>query len=113
MVAIRITAVDEDRRVVIQLPPDAPTGNVELEIVVHPAPSTGLTREELRARLLAAGALSIVDDSADGVPEFSDEELDALPLIDTGDVPSHILIDQERGERSETYTLGIYDHSDR
>lgn len=99
MVAIRITAaIDEDRRVVIQLPPDAPTGNVELEIVVHPA-SGGLTREEIRARLLAAGALSIVDDSDDGIPEFSDEELEALPLIDTGDMPSHMLVDQERGER--------------
>ena len=57
MDTITLTAVvGEDRRLVIDLPPDAPTGPIEVTIrAATPQPEKQLTREEARARLRAAG----------------------------------------------------------
>lgn len=57
--------VGEDRRLIIDLPPDAPTGNVTVMVAATEAspevPATPINseRERLRAILLAAGKLSI------------------------------------------------------
>jgi len=84
MVAIKLHAViGEDRRLVIDLPPDTPTGSVEILIqpeapTAQPADSTSLppwtnpAREAARAKMLAADFL---------VTEFDDElPEDFVPL---------------------------------
>lgn len=113
MYAIKLTAiVPDDRRLVIELPPDAPTGEVEIEIHAAPqptaeppavtppdAPKQGMTREEARAKLLAAGALSIIksDLPEDYVP-LTQEELFQIGQMPPGTRPSHEIIIEDRGE---------------
>ncbi len=54
--------IPEDRRVVIELPPDTPTGEVTLQVVVLTEEAAPIVenpeRERLRQKLLAAGMLT-------------------------------------------------------
>lgn len=56
------TVIPEDRRIVIELPPDTPTGEVTLQVVVVPAETEleiqNPERERVRQKLLAAGMLT-------------------------------------------------------
>lgn len=63
------TVIGEDRKLVVDLPPDTPTGEVDLELtlisVAKPETShTNPAREAARAKLFAAGALSTVHHTA-------------------------------------------------
>jgi hypothetical protein len=110
MYAIKLTAiVPDDRRLVIELPPDAPTGEVEIEIHAAPqsaepepqaeTPKKGLTREEARAKLLAAGALSIIkSDLPDDYVPLTQEELFEIGKAPPGTRPAHEQIIEDRGE---------------
>lgn len=99
---IRIkTTIGEDRRLVIDLPDDTPTGPAEL--VIHPAQppqreATTLTREEARAKLLAAGALVTDIHAPEGTIPLSPEELLRIGKLPPGARPSEELIDEDRGE---------------
>ncbi len=99
---IRIhTTIGEDRRLIIDLPPDTPTGPAEL--VIHPAEAPQretktLTREEARAKFLAAGFLT----SGIPVPEdtvlLSPDDLLRAGRLTPGARPSEELINEDRGE---------------
>ena len=100
MVAIRLSAlVGEDRRLVIDLPPDTPLGPVELVIRSAESP-VNPAREAARAKLMAAGILVRPEDM--GIPD----DLQPLPLeerlrigkMPPGVRPSEELVDEDRGE---------------
>jgi hypothetical protein len=89
--------VGDDHRLVVDLPMDAPTGDVE--VVIRPAKkSTGLTREEARARLLAGGALVTSIYAPEGTKPLTLEERMRLGTLPPGSRPSEVLIDEDRGE---------------
>jgi hypothetical protein len=99
---IRIqTTIGEDRRLVIELPPDTPTGPAEL--VIHPAAPVlpeqkPMTREEARAKLLAAGKLATWIHAPEGTVALTPEELLRIGTLPPGSRPSEELIDEDRGE---------------
>jgi hypothetical protein len=99
---IRIqTTIGEDRRLVIDLPPDTPTGPAEL--VIHPALSAQpekklLTREEARAKLLAAGKLATWIHAPEGTVPLTPEERMRIGKLPPDARPSEELIDEDRGE---------------
>ena len=103
---ITVTAiVDEKRRIMIDLPDDIPVGPVELTI--HPlatdeTPRSGddLTREEARARLIAAGLLTPgIKYAPDDAVELTPEEEEELGRVLAGHRPMSDLIDEDRAER--------------
>ena len=102
MVAIRIqTTIGEDRRLVIDLPPDTPTGPAEL--VIHPAAVESseqkpMTREEARAKLLAAGKLATWIHAPEGAVPLTPEERMRIGKLPPDARPSEELIDEDRGE---------------
>ena len=103
MQPIRLTAVvGEDRRLVIDLPPDTPTGPVELEVrSAAPAPTVPdkpLTREEARAKLLAAGYLVTSIRAPEGTVPLTPEEILEIGKLPPGARPSEELVDEDRGE---------------
>lgn len=81
MVAVKMNAVvDEQHNLIIQLPDDMPTGQVEvivrsLEQEPPPAPTQPLTREAARAKLLAAGRLSTGWHEPEGFVPLTEAEL--------------------------------------
>ncbi len=106
MDAITLSArVTEDHRLIVDLPPEIPAGPVEL--VVRPldvkpagapaAQRSGLTREQARARLLAAGALSTAWHAPRGTVPLSQEEMDRIGRLLAGSRLSSELIDEDRG----------------
>jgi hypothetical protein len=102
MVAIHLSAViPETRTLVIQLPPDTPTGPAELEIRPTDAtvmPTTNPAREAARAKLLAAGRLVTSIHAPEGTPRLSPEEILKIGQLPPDARPSHELIDEDRGE---------------
>ena len=104
MTSIKLQAtVGEDRRLVIDLPPEVPVGEVEIEIRPQPAdlpPQSGeLTREEARARLLAAGALVTWIHAPEGTVPLTPEELLEVGTLPPGATPTDQLIFDDREER--------------
>ena len=95
--------VDEKRRVLIDLPDDVPTGEVELQVVIHTpeaAPNGPLTREQVRARLIAAGLLNPnVQYAPPDAEELSPEEEYRIGRMLAGDRSVEDLINEEREER--------------
>ncbi|MCA0457697.1 MAG: hypothetical protein LCI00_27275 [Chloroflexi bacterium] len=107
--------VGEDRRLIIDLPPDAPTGNVTVMVAAtEPAPQApaipvNSERERLRAILLAAGRLSIPqpDEVVDYPPNPdwttagkrpSDEAIRQAGILPAGARPSEEIIDELRND---------------
>jgi hypothetical protein len=100
---IRLSAVvGEDRRLIIDLPPDTPIGPVELEVrPAAPAPTTSnkpLTREEARAKLLAAGYLVTSIHAPEGTVPLTPQE-----ILEIGKLPpdariSDEPVNEDRGE---------------
>jgi hypothetical protein len=95
--------VGEDRRLAVELPPDAPVGPVEVQIrplsgedapARHP-----LTREEARARLLAAGLLSTARYAPEDAQPLSPEESERLSHLFASERLTSELIDEDRGPR--------------
>jgi hypothetical protein len=93
-VVVLLLEVGEDRRLTIQVPNDIPLGKVEVTLRATDKP---LTREEARARLLAAGALSTAHHVPDIPEAISDEDL-PIPLP-PGSLSIDQIIDEDRGPR--------------
>ncbi len=93
--------VGEDRKLVIELPPDAPTGPVELTVrLIKPEyrPPHNPAREAARAKLLAAGALvTHIEVPEDAVPLTLEERIH-IGTLPPGARSSDELIDEDRGE---------------
>src|SRR5688572_26901608 len=91
--------VGEDRRLVIDLPPDTPTGRVDVVIRPHEtagAPVPNLAREVVRAKLLAADFLVTNIQAPSGIAPLSAEERLRLGTLPP-DISLDDLIDQDRG----------------
>ena len=92
--------IREDRRLVIDLPSDMPTGTAELTIKSLHTVETGSpneAREAARAKLMAAGILNTSHRAPEGAVALSNEELAKLGQLTPGARSSEELIDEERG----------------
>jgi hypothetical protein len=101
--------IDENHRLVIDVPKDVPPGPVE--VIIRPVangepqtPSTEpreLTREEARAKLRAAGLLVENEyfPELEGFEELSEAEEERLAKLFAGNRPLSELIDEDREER--------------
>jgi hypothetical protein len=92
--------VGEDRRLVIDVPPVVPIGPADVVIVPRPdgqKATTNPAREEARAKLRAAGALSTIRYAPADARPLSDEELMRIGQLAPGARPSEELIDEDRG----------------
>lgn len=106
MYAIKLKAtVPENRRLVIELPADEPTGEVEPTIEAQPAASADVQpavvnpeRERIRAKLLAAGFLVTGYEVPQNFVPLSPEELLKVGTLPPGARPSEELINEDRGE---------------
>jgi hypothetical protein len=101
--------VGEDHRLIIDipLPPDAPSGKVEVELVVRPLsskldepinPALEIAREKMRA----AGRLSTAWHQDELEAALDDEALWELVKLAPNSVSSDQLIDKDRGINSHT-----------
>jgi hypothetical protein len=93
------TTIGEDRRLVIDLPPDTPTGQVEL--IIRPAQQSTFAnpaRETARAKLLAAGALSTAHHAPEGTVPLTPEERQQIGQLPPEARPSEALIHEDRGD---------------
>ncbi len=101
------TILDENRKLIVDLPPDTPTGQVEVQLIVRPIlhvdENAQLTEwrveyERIRAKLAAAGALSTIWKAPEDAVELSDEELWELGQMPPGAPSSEQLVREDRGE---------------
>lgn len=101
------TVLDENRKLIVDLPPDTPTGQVEVQLIVRQLNQSdedaALTEwrteyERIRAKLAAAGALSTIWKAPEGAVELSDEELWELGNMPPGAPTSEQLVREDRGE---------------
>lgn len=93
----------EDRRLIIDLPPDVPTGEVEVNLVVssttlEPQKVVNPAREAARAKLLAAGKLSTTWHAPEGAVALTEEELIRIGTLPPDAPPSEQLVSEDRGE---------------
>ena len=104
MGAIIINAiVGPDRHLTVDLPDDVPLGPVEVlirpvSVVAFTDGGAALTREEVRARLDAAGLLSHARYAPLGTVPLSDKEAEALGRLFADVRLTSELIDEDRGE---------------
>lgn len=91
--------VQADRKLILTLPDDAPTGPVSVTIKpVEAGAAPGSShREAIRARLLAAGFLVAHIGVPEDVDLLSPEEIQALGTLPEGARPSEELIGEDRG----------------
>jgi len=111
MVTITIDAiVIDDHRLIYELPPDVPVGQVKLTIEPIAAPpietpsveaeKKPLTRDEIRARLAAVGVLSTIRHTPEGTVRSSPEESERLAqLFSDPNQTTLELIDLDRGPK--------------
>lgn len=105
------TVIGDDHKLVLDLPPDTPTGPVEIRLVVSPAEAEPVVdeaeaiakwrqeRERIRAKLAAAGFLSTVNyDIPEDAEELSDEELYELGKLPPGSRSSEEILDEIRSD---------------
>lgn len=88
--------IDDQHRLIVELPDDLPKG--EVEVVIRPL-SGELTLEEIDARLRAAGVLADPDDieiPEDAVP-LTVEERERIGRLFVTDRPVEVDIDEDRG----------------
>lgn len=92
--------LDEKREVTIQLPEDMPTGEVRITVepVAAGTPPEPLTREWMRAKLIAAG-LGDEDMSEPDAIEVSENEIKRVGKKFADVRPLSELIDEDREER--------------
>lgn len=104
MVALRFSVtIGEDRRLVIDLPPEMPLGPAELTLEAESASqpiNPDIDRETLMAQLRAAGLLVEPDEieAVDDADILTDEELATFAVLPPGARPSHEWIAEDRGE---------------
>ena len=101
------TVIDEDRKLIIDLPPDTPMGEVEVQVTVR---STADVNEEaalkdwhteykrLRAKLVEAGSLSTIWAAPEDAHELNEQELWQLGQMPPDAPPSEVLIREDRGQ---------------
>jgi hypothetical protein len=93
--------VGHDHRLVQPLPPEVPIGRVKLVIQPveeSPAPAKQpLTREQARARLLAAGKLVTDLHAPEGTVALTPEEILQIGQLPPNARPSEELINEDRG----------------
>jgi hypothetical protein len=91
--------VGEDRRLVIDVPPDVPLGPADVVIVPRNGKraTTNPAREAARAKLRAAGLLSTNIYAPKDAIVLTDEELMRVGRLAPGARPSEELIDEDRG----------------
>jgi hypothetical protein len=91
--------VGEDRRLVIEVPPDVPVGPADVVIVPRTGKrtTTNPAREAARAKLRAAGLLSTNIYAPKDAVVLTDEELLRVGRLAPGARPSEELIDEDRG----------------
>jgi hypothetical protein len=93
--------VGQDHRLTQPLPPEVPVGRVKLVIqpvTESPTPAKQpLTREEARARLLAAGKLVTDLHAPEGTVALTPEERLRISQLPPGARPSEELINEDRG----------------
>jgi hypothetical protein len=101
MQPIVLTAiVDEKRRIMIDLPDDLPLGPIELVIRPLSDDKHEMTREEMRARLIAAGLMkSNVKYAPDNAEELSPEDRERIGKALASAGPLSELIIHEREDR--------------
>ncbi|MCC7451712.1 MAG: hypothetical protein IT324_30165 [Anaerolineae bacterium] len=92
--------VGEDRRIVIDLPPDTPVGPVDVVITPRETPAvSNPAREAARAKLLAAGRLVTNIRAPEGTVPLSPEELLRIGQRPPGTKSLDEMIDEDRGPR--------------
>ena len=96
--------IGKDHRLVIDipLPPDSPSGEVQVELVVRPLKSEGnkpanVALEAAREKMRTAGRLSTAWDQVDDVV-LDDEDLWELVKLAPNSVSSEQLINEDRGD---------------
>jgi hypothetical protein len=106
MVALHFSVtIGEDRRLVIDLPPEVPVvpAEVTLQAELSPLPTrtTHITREAIMAALRESGLLAEPDEMGieDDPDIYTDEELATVVTLMPGARPSHELVDEDRGPR--------------
>jgi len=101
------TVLDENRKLIVDLPPDIPTGQVEVQLIVRPISTTAegeenpvwrAEYERLKAKLAAAGALSTIWKAPEGAVELTEEERVRIGTMPPGTPSSEQLIREDRGE---------------
>lgn len=99
------TTVGEDHRLIIDipLPPDAPSGNVEVELIVRPLSSkvdepVNSALETAREKMRAAGRLSTAWQQNELEALLDDEALWELVKLAPNAVSSDQLINEDRGD---------------
>jgi hypothetical protein len=105
MVALHFSVtIGEDRRLVIDLPPDVPLGPAEITLQAESSSmnlTPSLTEESIAIVLRQAGLL--LEPDAMNISEsddiYSDDELAMLAALPPDAKPSHELIDEDRGPR--------------
>lgn len=96
--------VGEDRRIVIDLPPDTPIGPAQIALVLRPAEVTETpqivnpAREAARAKLLAAGKLSTIWRALEGYKPLSVDERMVIGTLPANAPSSEQLVNEDRGE---------------
>jgi hypothetical protein len=99
-IVIRAT-IGEDKRLVLDLPPETPVGPVDVVITPHTEPTHPVTnpaREAARAKLLAAGKLVTDIHAPEGTVPLSPEELVRIGTLPPGSPSLEDLINADRGE---------------
>jgi hypothetical protein len=103
MVALRFSVtIGEDRRLVIDLPPEMPLGPAEANVVIEMALSSEAVPDDravLMARLRAAGVIRESVPVPVDARQLSDMERIKIGTLPPGARPSHELIDEDRGSR--------------
>jgi hypothetical protein len=103
--------VGEDKRLIVDLPPEAPVGLVDIQISPHETqgPETGLLdrseslesaaakRERLRKKLMDAGMLSTAHRAPEGWTPLTEEERIQLGALPPGARPTDEYVDEDRG----------------
>lgn len=97
------TVIGEDRKVVIDLPPDIPTGEVELELVIRPVIEASEfppnpERERIRAKMLAKGMLSTAHNPPEDMEFPTEEEIYEAGILPPGTRPSEEVLREIRDE---------------
>jgi hypothetical protein len=101
MVALPITVsatIGEDRRLVVELPENTPTGQVQVVIMPAPTTATNPARESMRSKLLEAGALRTVVDVPADARALALEERIRIGTIPEGSPTAEELVNEDRGE---------------
>ena len=94
--------VGSDHRLKEPLPPEVPVGRVRLAIEPMPESATHskypLTRDEARAKLLAAGSLVTHIHAPEGTVELSPAERDRIWNQFSGGRSLDVLVNEDRGQ---------------